>query len=68
MSNVQVDPGPVLSVSDTQLRQIEQFLFDEAQVLTNGGCTSGLSSSPQMPTTSFLPPTAPRATRAETCS
>lgn len=33
MSNVQVVPGPVLSVSDTQLRQIEQFLFDEAQVL-----------------------------------
>ena len=33
MSNVQADPVPVLSVSDAQLRQIERYLFDEAQLL-----------------------------------
>jgi p-cumate 2,3-dioxygenase subunit beta len=33
MSDVQVDQTPALSVSDAQLRQIEQFLFEEAHVL-----------------------------------
>jgi p-cumate 2,3-dioxygenase beta subunit len=33
MSDVQADTSPAAAVSDARLRQIEQFLFEEAQVL-----------------------------------
>lgn len=33
MSEVQVDRGPELAVSDAELRTIEQFLYAEAQIL-----------------------------------